>query len=143
MPECAIHKLIADVAVIAEDQVLMVRYEDANQYDHQSGWFLPDRTLKHLESPEDAARDLLREQVGIEADVLFLSHVESFAGNDGSWHLAFHWVTQMEKLPDITMSKDIDSFDWFFLDALPLRGDVAHRGWALDTIREILKRAAG
>jgi ADP-ribose pyrophosphatase YjhB (NUDIX family) len=142
MTECSVHKLIADVAVIAEDQVLMVRYSDGNKYDHQNGWFLPDDLLKHVEHPEDAAKRLLADQVGIEAQNLFLSHVESFQGNDGTWHLAFHFVIQFEKLPDIDMSKDIDSFDWFYLDQLPARADVAHHGWALNTIREILKRAS-
>ena len=142
MTDCTIHKLIADVAVVAEDQVLMVRYSDGNRYDHQTGWFLPDDLLNHLENPEDAARRLLLEQVGVDAGAVFLSHVESFQGKDGTWHLAFHFVIQMEKLPDITMSKDIDSFEWFYLDQLPLRGDVAHRGWALDTIREILRRSS-
>jgi len=142
MTECGIHKLIADVAVVAEDQVLMVRYSDDNRYDHQTGWFLPDDLLKHLEDPEEAARRLLSDQIGVVVDTLFLSHVESFQGKDGTWHLAFHYVIQMEKQPDVTMSKDVDSFEWFYLDQLPLRTDVAHRGWALDTIREILKRAS-
>jgi ADP-ribose pyrophosphatase YjhB (NUDIX family) len=142
--DCTIHKLIADVAVIAEDQVLMLRYSDGNKYDHQAGWFLPDDLLRHLEHPDAAAKRILQDQVGVETapGALFLSHIESFQGKDGTWHLAFHYVTQFETLPEITMSNDIDSFEWFYLDQLPLRAEVAHHGWALDTIREILKRAS-
>jgi len=38
---CDQHSLIADVALLAEGEVLLVRYKDVNKYDHQKGWFLP------------------------------------------------------------------------------------------------------
>ncbi len=38
---CDQHSLIADVALLSEGKVLLVRYKDANKYDHHKGWFLP------------------------------------------------------------------------------------------------------
>src|SRR5205085_221376 len=57
-------KLVADVAVVAEGEVLLVRYANTAKYDGQTGWFLPDDFLAHLEHPDDAARRIVREQTG-------------------------------------------------------------------------------
>lgn len=40
-----VHKLIADVAVLAGERVLLVKYRDVSAYDGQGGWFLPDDAL--------------------------------------------------------------------------------------------------
>ena len=39
--QCQVHKLIADVCLLNDSKVLLVKYSDTNKYDHQSGWFLP------------------------------------------------------------------------------------------------------
>ena len=52
-------KIIADVTLLQEGKVLMVKYSDKNKYDHQSGWFLPDDLVSHGEHPEDAASRIL------------------------------------------------------------------------------------
>lgn len=61
---CGLHKLVADVALLAEGHVLMVRYRDTSKYDNQSGWFLPDDFLAHLEHPDDAAKRIVRIRQG-------------------------------------------------------------------------------
>lgn len=38
--DCTVHKLVADIALVAEDGVLLVRYRDTSGYDGQAGWFL-------------------------------------------------------------------------------------------------------
>ena len=54
--DCKIHKLVADVLVLAEGKTLLVRYNDLRKYDGQKGWFLPDDYLAFSEHPSDAAR---------------------------------------------------------------------------------------
>ena len=61
-------KLIADIAVAAENSVLLVSYGEAP--DAEAGWFLPGDELRPLEHPRNAARSILKEHVGLaSADV--------------------------------------------------------------------------
>jgi ADP-ribose pyrophosphatase YjhB (NUDIX family) len=137
--ECTTHSLIVDVTVLTDTQVLLVRYQDTNRYDHQGGWFLPDDALRHHEHPDQGARRVAREQLGYALGKPRLHHVESFTGNDGTWHIPFHYVARLRSIPRLQPSKDIAAAQWFDLDALPPSKEVAHRGWALATIRVILK----
>ena len=133
--ECTVHKLIADVAVFAERHVLLVRYRDTGRYEGQEGWFLPDDFLEHLEHPGDASRRILDEQVGASAAGPTLSHIESF-GN-GTWHITFHFRLDLSERPALRPSANVRDADWFALDALPDASDVAHQGWALETLAEM------
>lgn len=134
--ECRVHKLLADVVVVADDSVLLVRYR--GMPDHQRGWFLPDDQLQYLEHPDDAAARILKEQLGIQEGKPELALVESFKGNDGSWHLVFHFRLRLSRRPDVRASEDVDEARWFELSALPPRSEVAHHGWALDVLEECL-----
>ncbi len=137
---CNIHKLVADVCVQAEDRILFVRYNDVEKYDWQKGWFLPDDYLKLPEHPQEAAKRILVEQVGVAIEKPNLNHIESFGGKEGdAWHLIFHHQVQLDRLPTIIPSKNIKSFEWFGLGNLPKPETVAHHGWALDVISEIIK----
>jgi len=141
MADCDLHKLVADVALVHEGRVLLVRYADVNRYDHQRGWFLPDDLMQHLEHPEAAAARILAEQLDLEGVALRLGSVESFRGRDRTWHLAFHHVAELP--PELTPgpSPDLAAAEWFPLDALPERGEVAHHGWALDVLADLRARA--
>jgi ADP-ribose pyrophosphatase YjhB (NUDIX family) len=136
---CTLHSLIVDVTLLTTTQVLLVRYQDTNRYDHQTGWFLPDDALKEREPPDQAARRIAREQLGFPLGKPRLHHVESFIGRDGTWHLPFHYVARLEGVPKLRPSKDIAAVQWADVHALPPRKEVAHRGWALATIRRILR----
>ncbi len=103
----------------------------------QTGWFLPDDELKFLEHPEDAAKRILHEQLGVTSLALRLDHIESFQGNDRSWHLVFHFVAEVSDPGDIQAGAGVSSLQWFSLGQLPERKDVAHHGWALDVIAKI------
>jgi ADP-ribose pyrophosphatase YjhB (NUDIX family) len=133
---CTVHKLVADVALVSDDKVLFVRYRDTSKYDGQTGWFLPDDFLGHLEHPDDAARRILREQAGIEPPPLRLSHIESFDG--GAWHLIFHFVGTLEELPEIAAGENVAAAQWFPRTELPDASEVGHHGWALQTLDRIL-----
>src|SRR2546422_11259633 len=87
--DCTVHKLVADVAVLADRQVLLVRYQDTRNYDGQRGWFLPDDYLMFVEHPDEAAARILREQVGVAAPRITLDHIESFGGGPTARHLIF------------------------------------------------------
>jgi ADP-ribose pyrophosphatase YjhB (NUDIX family) len=132
------YTLIADVAVIANGSVLFVKYADPEAYDGQSGWFLPDSSLKYLEHPDKAAGRILKEQLALNAVDPSLEHIESFRGNDGSWHLSFHYKATLDEAPAIKPNKLIGSAQWFALDALPSKEEVAHHGWSLNTLKKML-----
>lgn len=137
---CKLHKLVADVLVVAEGQVLLVRYKDVSKYDGQEGWFLPDDYLAYSEHPLDSARRILREQVSLDSSDITLNYIESFGGDDGgAWHLIFHHKTILDKIPNVTPLTNIRAAEWFPVDNLPDRSSVAHHGWAIDVIGEILK----
>jgi hypothetical protein len=39
---CRVHKLVADVCLIRDGEVMLVRYLNTSGYDGEPGWFLPD-----------------------------------------------------------------------------------------------------
>jgi ADP-ribose pyrophosphatase YjhB (NUDIX family) len=131
------HSLICDVAVIADDRVLMVKYADTAKYDDEPGWFLPDDVLRELEHPTGAARRIAREQIGLDLEDVELAHVESFRGDDGTWHMSFHHLARLPATPALEPSSDLASAEWFSLSGLPPREDVAHHGWALSVLKKM------
>jgi len=137
-PECRAHKLIVDVAVMAGDRVLFVRYRDVREYDGQRGWFLPDATLERYEHPDDGAARILREQAGLVVPVT-LDHIESL-GN-GTWHLIFHIRANLDDAPPIEPGANVEAAEWFPLTGLPAPADVAHDGWGLEVLERIRRPA--
>lgn len=131
-------KLVADITLINKDKILLTKYKDSNKYDHQKGWFLPNDMVKFDEHPSDAARRILCEQMGYITANLTLGFIESFVGNDGSWHLIFHYWQKSDALPELMPSLDINEFKWFEKYNLPADSDIAHNGWARFTIEKIL-----
>lgn len=129
-------KLVADVALVATDEVLLVRYRDTSKYDCEEGWFLPDDYLVRLEHPDDSARRILREQTGIDAGDVRLAEIESFNGD--AWHLVFHYVAGLIEPAKVSIGDNIAAAEWFPLDALPDSSEIAHHGWALDVIGRVL-----
>jgi ADP-ribose pyrophosphatase YjhB (NUDIX family) len=132
------YTLITDVAVIASGSVLFVKYADPGAYDGQSGWFLPDSALKYLEHPDNAIKRTLKEQVELDAVDPTLDHIESFRGNDGSWHLSFHYKVVLDDKPKTRPTRLIRAAEWFPLNALPTKEEVAHHGWSLNTLKKML-----
>ncbi|MBL8006529.1 MAG: NUDIX hydrolase [Ignavibacteria bacterium] len=136
-------KLIADVSLISGESILLVKYKDRNRYDHQSGWFLPDDIINEFEHPEIAASRILFEQIRLSNINPELDHIESFKGKDSTWHLVFHYKAYLKEIPDAELSEDLETLDWFSLDELPDKKEVAHNGWALYTIKAVTGRNSG
>jgi ADP-ribose pyrophosphatase YjhB (NUDIX family) len=128
------YKLIADVAVLAGDQALLVRYRDVRAYDGQRGWFLPDDVLRWLEHPDDGAARIVREQLGLSGTPR-LDHVESF-GN-GAWHLIFHFRLDLDGPALVTPGENLLAAEWFPTTALPSEADMAHDGWAGEVLARV------
>jgi ADP-ribose pyrophosphatase YjhB (NUDIX family) len=141
MERCGVHRLVADVAALSGGKVLLVKYKDPAKYDGQRGWFLPDDYLAFEEHPGAAAQRILREQAGITAKPETLSHIESFAGGpEGAWHLIFHYKVELSKAPAVAPGANVADARWFPVGKLPPKKDVAHGGWALDVLREVLAK---
>jgi ADP-ribose pyrophosphatase YjhB (NUDIX family) len=132
---CRDHKLVADVAVLASGQVLLVKYRDVSRYDGQRGWFLPDDYLEHREHPADGAKRIVREQTGLADAGAELAHIESF-GN-GAWHLIFHFRVEVREPFDVEPRGNVAAAQWFPLDSLPPPDELAHEGWAADVLAEM------
>jgi ADP-ribose pyrophosphatase YjhB (NUDIX family) len=124
-------KLVADVAVVADGRVLLVRYEDVSRHDGQRGWFLPDDYLAVGEHPDAAAQRILREQVGFQSEPT-LAEIESLA--NGAWHLIFHYRAAAAPMERARAGANVAAAEWFPLDALPPDAEQAHEGWAGDVL---------
>ena len=133
--DCRMHRLVGDVTLRAADRVLLVQYRGLPG--RQRGWSLPHDRLNHLEHPDDAARRVLAEQLGLVASQPRLSHIES-NGRDSCWRLAFRHVAELASVPAIIVSEAVRGRQWFALHELPERAAMAHGGWALDTLRRVL-----
>ena len=126
---------MADVAVVADGRVLLVRYRDVSRYEGQRGWFLPDDYLADGEHPDAAARRILREQAGLELDPA-LGEIESLA--DGAWHLIFHYQAAAAAPAAVRPGANVAAAEWFPLGALPPDAEQAHEGWAGDVLSRLL-----
>src|SRR5205809_7856540 len=92
--ECDKHTLVTHIAVLHHSSALLVKYSTG--HDGQPGWFLPNDDLHHLEHPDQAAKRILKEHVGVEDATLKLVEIESFVGNNETWasHLRLSSVSQ-------------------------------------------------
>lgn len=120
-------KLIATLSALSGDSVAFVTYRRAP--DSEAGLFLPNDLLHSRESPDAAAKRIAREQLGIEATEPLLFDVDSFDGNDGTWHIAFHFRADTGDARGVKGGGEITSLQWMPLDALPEKSKVAHEGW--------------
>ena len=125
-------QLVSDVTLLMrnESEVLLVKYRRPG---YDTGWYLPDVLLRDLEHPEEGAKRVLNEQLGIGSREVSLSHIESLS-LDGIWHLAFHYKAMAEKGLIVHPSKEIADSRWFPITALPVQRDTGSNGWALKTI---------
>ena len=124
--DCNQHTLVSHIAVLHHSSALLVKYRPAP--DGQSGWFLPNDGIRHLEHPESAAKRILKEQVGIDDSTLKLVEVESFSGDDETWHLIFDYLS-FPRTMKISTGPMVSEAKWFEIDQLPQAQDFAHHGW--------------
>ncbi len=124
--ECNKHTLVSHVAVLHHSSALLVKYKAGP--DGQQGWFLPNDDLHHLEHPDQAAKRVLKEQVGIEDPTLKLAEIESFVGNNQTWHLIFDYLA-FPRTMNLALGKTIMEAKWFEIDRLPPAESFAHHGW--------------
>lgn len=131
-------QLVSDVALFNNEtarKVLLVRYA-RRSYD--TGWYLPDVLLNLNEHPDEGAKRVLREQLEATPSTISLNHVESFEA-EGLWHLVFHYRAESNDKVGGRASIVIAELRWFPVDDLPDIRDVGFNGWALKTLRRILK----
>ena len=125
--ECKTHTLVAQVAPLHHSSALLVKYGVGP--DNQQGWFLPNDDLHHLEHPEQAAKRILKEQAGIDDATLKLAEIESFLGNNQTWHLTFDYLA-FTRTMKTSPGNSVAELRWFEIDKLPPSEDFAHHGWA-------------
>ncbi len=118
--------MVSHIAVLHHSSALLVKYKVGP--DGQQGWFLPNDDLHHLEHPDQAARRVLKEQVGIEEATLKLAKIESFVGNNETWHLVFDYLA-FPRTMNLALGKTIAEARWFEIDKLPPEENFAHHGW--------------
>ena len=134
--DCSKHTLVSHVAVLHHNSALLVKYREMP--DGQEGWFLPNDDLKHVEHPEEGAKRILREQVGIEPSTLKLARIESFVGNNNSWHLIFDFLAFPLSM-NIRKDPSVLDAQWFEIDNLPPASEFAHNGWGHSTLLKLAK----
>src|SRR6059036_722498 len=113
---CNTHTLVAHVAALHHSSALLLKYRVG-----------PDN-LHHLEHPEQAARRILKEQAGIDDATLKLAEIESFVGNNQTWHLIFDYLA-FTRTMSTSPGKAVAELRWFEIDKLPPAEDFAHHGW--------------
>ena len=130
-------KPLIDCVLLSRGKILLVKY--AFMPDSEGGWFLPGDMLQTFENPKAAIKRILSDQFQWQDVSGEIRDVESFRGNDGSWHLALHVLAEIDDPPPVTASEDVSANEWFPLEHLPARSQVAHGGWAITVVRRILK----
>ena len=124
--ECTQHTLVAHVAVLHHSSTLLVKYKP--EPDGQTGWFLPNDGLKHLEHPDQAVKRILKEQLGIIDASTKMVEIESFVGNNETWHMIFDYLA-FPRTMHVSPSPVLTEARWFEIDQLPALEQFAHHGW--------------
>jgi ADP-ribose pyrophosphatase YjhB (NUDIX family) len=124
--DCSKHTLVAHISVLHHSSALLVKYGAG--HDDQPGWFLPNDDLHHLEHPDEAAKRILKEHVGIEGATLKLVEIESFVGNNETWHLIFDYLA-FTRAMTVSKGPGVLEAKWFEIDKLPSAEEFAHHGW--------------
>ncbi len=81
-----------------------------------------------MEHPENGAKRILKEQLGIENPSLKLVEIESFIGDNKSWHLIFDYLA-FPTSKEFSKSDAIAEAQWFEIERLPTPQEFAHHGW--------------
>ena len=137
--ECNKHILVAHVAALHHSSALLVKYRISP--DNQQGWFLPNDGLHHLEHPEQAALRVLKEQAAIDDATLKLAEIESFVGDDQTWHLIFDYLA-LTRTMKTSPGEAVAELRWFEIDKLPPAEDFAHHGWGRSVlVKHVLGKA--
>ncbi len=127
--DCGVHSLAADVVVLADSAVLLVR--PAAPPDGAAGWRLVGDRMRFGEAPQAAARRALREQVGLDPDELVLVEVESQVAE--VWRLVFHFRCETDRPP--SLGPEISEARFFQVEHLP---PLARGAWERDVIFRVL-----
>ena len=125
--------MVSHVAVLHHSSALLVKYGVG--HDGQPGWFLPNDGLRHLEHPEQGARRVLKEHLGIEEATLKLVEIESFVGNNETWHLIFDYLA-FPRTMKVSAGPVIKEERWFEIDKLPSAEEFAHHGWGRTVLQK-------
>ncbi len=64
-----------------------------------------------------------REQVGIENSILKIVDIESFIGNNKTWHLIFDYLALTTSM-NVSKGKGLEEAKWFEIDRLPSCGGI-------------------
>ena len=81
-----------------------------------------------MEHPDQAARRILKDHVGLDDATLKLVEIESFAGNNESWHLIFDYLA-FPRTMKLSAGPIISEAMWFEIDKIPSAEEFAHHGW--------------
>lgn len=71
-----------------------------------------------------------------------LGFIESFKVDMDNWHMSFHYKAELGDSNELKLSDAVAAAGWFELGKPPERSDVAHHGWGLSTLREIMRKAS-
>jgi ADP-ribose pyrophosphatase YjhB (NUDIX family) len=135
-------KPIITISLIENGNVLYVNMKDGP--DAQSGLFLPNDMLKQGEDPYEGAKRVAKEQAGVDVKDLVLLDVDSFEGNDGTWHLALHFRADVASRAAALAGAGVGGMRWSGAKDLPHDTEVAHRGWYNSIAKRALQhRGAG
>jgi ADP-ribose pyrophosphatase YjhB (NUDIX family) len=137
---CGVHQLIADVTLMCENNILMMRTRSGVVSEDHDGWYLPDDYVGDLEHPDSAARRILEEQTNVSVDSVRLSHFDSFVAGDGTWNLAFHYTAHVEAVEDVGTDDSLE-FHWFNMADMPEPSEVSNFGRPLAVINRTAKSA--
>src|SRR5438034_7871255 len=80
------------------------------------------------EHPDQAAKRILKEHVGIEDATLKLVEIESFVGNNETWHLIFDYLA-FPRTMKVSTGPTILEAKWFKIKNLRSAKEFAHHGW--------------
>ncbi len=130
---CDTHVLVADVVVMDDSAVLLVRRSPAS--DDAAGWGLPGDALRFGEAPDACARRVLNEGLGLAPEWITLAEVES-AVEGGVWSLVFHFRCDADRPP--APGSAIAEARFFQIEHLP---PTAHGAWERDVIYRVMTGA--
>jgi hypothetical protein len=126
-------KVIVNLMLSHGQSILFVRY--SSMPDQQAGLLLPSAVVAVGGQVQDVPIEIMREQLGIPAIATRIKDVDSFVGQDGTWHIALTFSGDIAST-DLKLAEVISEACWLSPPSFGER-KLAHSAWT----RSIIKRA--
>lgn len=132
------HDNIAQMAAIVnEDRVLALKFNNYEELDVEDKWVLPGGRPDVGENVLDALKREVKEETGLEVDVLDPIHVNNFENVDGTPRIRISYLCKPREIKEVELSHEHNDHRWITLE------EAEELDWIDADFKEIVGKVLG